>query len=255
MFDIHCHILSNLDDGPSNEAEALTMAQAAVQEGIRTIVATPHHKHPSYSNAGDRVLESTARLNHLLQENGIDLTVLPGQEIRLNGDLIKDYENRNILTLNGSRYFFVEFPSNEIPRYAIRLLYSIQQEKGLVPVIVHPERNKAVMKDPDRLYELVRNGCLTQVTAASVTGRFGKKIKRLSEDLIDANLAHFIASDAHDTVNRPFCMREAYDAIEDEFGTSARYYFQENAELLVKNQQVMIEPPEKVKQKRFLGLF
>ncbi|MBM7095670.1 tyrosine protein phosphatase [Bacillus sp. H-16] len=254
MIDIHCHILPNLDDGPANKEEALELGKAAFEEGIHTILATPHHQHPHYHNDKNTILASIEELNLIFKDHQIDVKILPGQETRIYGELLEGFKNEEILTLNEGKYFFVEFPSSEIPRYSKRLLYDVQQQ-GLKPIIVHPERNQAVMKDPYRLYELVQGGCLTQLTAGSITGKFGKKIKRLSEDLIEANLAHFIASDAHDTIRRPFLLKDAYDGIEREFGIETRFYFQENAELLVEGNQVMVEPPQRVKTKKFLGLF
>ncbi|WP_305886524.1 CpsB/CapC family capsule biosynthesis tyrosine phosphatase, partial [Pseudomonas sp. 2995-1] len=89
---------------------------------------------------------------------------------------------------------------------------------GIVPIIVHPERNQELMEKPDELYELVRDGALTQVTAASVCGKFGKKIQSFSKEIIEANLTHFIASDAHNTINRNFHMKTAYEMIRQEYG-------------------------------------
>ncbi|WP_096437480.1 tyrosine-protein phosphatase [Alteribacter populi] len=254
MIDLHSHILPNIDDGSSSEAEAITLAEMAVAEGITKIVATPHHKNNKYENKKSTIIEAVNTLNHTLNEVDINLEVLPGQENRIYGELIGDFHNGEILPLNESKYLFIELPSSHIPRFTKQLLFDIQLE-GMQPIIVHPERNQEIMKHPDRLYELVKNGTLTQVTAGSVAGKFGKKIKKFSEELIEANLTHFVASDAHDTVKRPFNMREAYEQIEQEFGIDTVYLFQENAELVIENQQVMIEPPNKVKQKKFFGLF
>ncbi|WP_026691513.1 tyrosine-protein phosphatase [Alteribacter aurantiacus] len=254
MIDIHCHILPSLDDGPGSVDEAIEMAKAASATGIRTIIATPHHQHPHYTNTKQTILSHVDELNRQLQEHDVDVTILPGQETRIYGELLEDFEKNDILTLNQGKYFFVEFPSSDIPRYSKRLLYDVQQQ-GLKPVIVHPERNQTVTKDPDKLYDFIQSGCLAQLTAGSITGDFGKKIKRLSEDLVEANLVHFIASDAHDTKRRPFRLSEAYDHIEHEFGVDTRFYFQENCELLIRGNRVMVEPPQKVKQKKFLGIF
>src|SRR5699024_10757355 len=87
------------------------------------------------------------------------------------------------------------------------------QLQGLVPVIVHPERNRELLQNPETMYELILNGALSQVTAASLIGKFGKQIAQYSEELIAANLTHFIASDAHNTTTRPFHLKEAYEHV------------------------------------------
>jgi protein-tyrosine phosphatase len=255
MIDIHSHILPGVDDGAKTIEDAIAMAGAAVSEGITKIIATPHHKNGNYENPKQKILQHVGQLNAVLKEQNIPLTVLPGQEVRIYGDIVKDYENGELLTLtNESQYIFIEFPSNHVPRYAEQLLFDIQM-KGLVPIIVHPERNAEISENPELLYQFVKKGALTQLTAASVAGDFGKKIKKFSLQMIEANLAHFIASDAHNTTNRAFHMREAYGVIEKEFGAGAVYFFRENAELLVEGKSVYRQQPERIKKKKFLGLF
>src|SRR5699024_11200404 len=108
-------------------------------------------------------------------------------------------------------------PSSSVPRFADQLFYDMQLE-GLIPVIVHPERNRELLEHPSRMYELIRNGALSQITAGSLLGQFGKQMEQYSHQLIEANLPHFIASDAHDTVNRHFNMQEAYSMVQKEYG-------------------------------------
>jgi len=105
------------------------------------------------------------------------------------------------------------------------------------------------------LYEMVNNGVATQITAASLTGAFGKKIKKFTEQLIEANLAHFLASDAHNVKTRAFKLDEATDELEKKYGTDMLYFFTENAELLAKGQAIYREIPQPVKQKKLFGLF
>lgn len=255
MIDIHSHVLPYVDDGPQTIEAAVEMAQAAIHEGITTIIATPHHKNGSYENPKQKVLECISDFNDILQQRNLSLTVLPGQEVRLYGDLLADYQTGELLTVTGdTEYMLIEFPANHVPRYAEQLLFDMQLQ-GLIPIIVHPERNAEIMEHPDLLYQLVKKGALVQLTASSVSGDFGKNIKKFSLQLIEANLAHFIASDAHNTKGRTFRMREAYETIEKEFGTALMYAFQENAEFLISGQTIYRDEPMRVKKKKFLGLF
>ncbi|MCP1160726.1 tyrosine-protein phosphatase [Bacillus infantis] len=255
MIDIHCHILHGIDDGAKTLEDSLRMAEAAAKEGIRSIIATPHHKNGRYNNVKEEILKRVDELNLSLQSAQIDLTVLPGQETRIYGEILEDIEKNEILTLNNTgKYLFVELPSNHVPRYTDKLLYDIQV-KGMTPVIVHPERNQEIIERPDLLYKLVRNGTLTQVTASSVAGYFGKKIKNFSLQLIDANLIHFVSSDAHNIENRSFKMLEALEQIRKKYGTDMVYYFTENAELLAEGSNVYRDIPEPIKKKKFLGIF
>jgi protein-tyrosine phosphatase len=254
MIDLHCHILPNVDDGPKDLAESVEMAKQAVQQGIKTIIATPHHRNEKYENHGQTIFRQVEEFNRVLKNENLDLTVLPGQETRIFGEMVEGLETSEILPLNQGKYVFVELPSGHVPRYTGQLLFDIQL-KGFVPVIVHPERNQEIVENPEVLYQLVKKGALTQVTASSVSGHFGKSIKKFSLQLIEANLTHFVASDAHNTSNRGFKMVEAYDAIAKNFGIEAVYMFRENAELVVLGKSVYREAPERMKRKRILGLF
>jgi protein-tyrosine phosphatase len=255
MIDIHSHILPGIDDGAKTIQDSIDMAKKAVAEGIHTIIATPHHKNGKYENKKSDILPLVYQLNEYLQSEHIQLEVLPGQECRIYGEILEDYQNGEILTLNqDSQYLFIEFPSSSVPRYAERLLYDIQVE-GLTPVIVHPERNAELIERPDKLYRLVQKGAVTQLTASSLVGYFGKNIQKFSQQIIEANLTHFIASDAHNISNRTYKMEEAMDYIEKKYGIDTVYYFTENAELLVGNKTIHKEIPEEIKKKKFLGIF
>jgi protein-tyrosine phosphatase len=254
MIDLHCHILPNVDDGPKDLAESVEMAKQAVQQGIKTIIATPHHRNEKYENHGQTIFGQVEEFNRVLKSENLDLTVLPGQETRIFGEMVEGLESGEILPLNQGKYVFVELPSGHVPRYTGQLLFDIQL-KGFIPVIVHPERNQEIIENPEVLYQLVKKGALTQVTASSVSGHFGKTIKKFSLQLIEANLTHFVASDAHNTSSRGFKMVEAYDVVAKNFGIEAVYMFRENAELVVQGKSVYREAPERVKRKRILGLF
>ena len=254
MIDIHSHILPGIDDGAQTIEDSIKMAKEAVNEGIKTIIATPHHKNNQFFNTRPTIITKVNELNTILRQEDIPLTILPGQEVRIYGEVIEDYFKEEILTLHHTKYLFIEFPSSSVPRYSERLLYELQTE-GIIPIIVHPERNKELQDKPELLYQFVKNGALTQVTASSIVGYFGKNIKKFSEQLIEHNLTHFIASDAHNTHNRGFKMIEAFDFINESFGSDYIYLFKENAELLIKDKNIIKEIPERIQRKKFLGIF
>ncbi|MGF9964005.1 tyrosine-protein phosphatase [Bacillus rhizoplanae] len=255
MIDLHCHILPGVDDGAQTITDSLEMAKTAIAEGIHTIVATPHHQNGKYVNERMHILHQVKQLNDLLQENNVSLTVLPGQEVRLYGEMLQDYENNKIVTLNETnKYILIEFPSNHVPRYAEQMLYELRM-KGLIPIIVHPERNAELIEHPDKLYNFVNKGALTQVTAGSLLGNFGKKIKKFSLQLIEHNLTHMIASDAHNTTTRSFHLQAGYDVIEKEFGTSTLMNFKENPYLFISGKSIYKEDPEQIRRKKIFGIF
>lgn len=126
----------------------------------------------------------------------------------------------------------IEFASNSVPHYAEKMFYKLQL-KGIVPIIVHPERNMEFVENPKKLYKLVNQGALTQTTASSLIGHFGKNIKKFSLQLIEYKLTHVIASDAHNITTRAFHLQKGYDVIEKEFGISVALNFKKNVYLSI----------------------
>lgn len=190
MIDFHSHILYGLDDGADSMTESLAMAKSAVKDGVKVIYATPHHLHPLFDYNQEELYEHFDDLKKELINEDIPVELRIGQEIRISGDLVEQLNSNQALTLgNSDKYVLIEFPSDHVPEYAQRLLFDVQVA-GYQPIIAHPERNKEIMQKPDVLYKLVRDGNLSQVTSASVTGDFGKKIQEFSFDLLEHNLIH-----------------------------------------------------------------
>ncbi|KQL42441.1 tyrosine protein phosphatase [Bacillus sp. FJAT-25509] len=254
MIDLHCHILPGLDDGPITMEDSINMARAAVDNGIHTIVASPHHQNGRYNTDRKKILEKVEELNYVLKQKAIPLTILPGQEVRLYGELIQDFELNRIVSINdGRRYLLCELPSSHIPHFTKKLFYEMQANR-IIPILVHPERNKVLINEPDILFEFVQKGILTQLTASSITGTFGKRIQKFAFKCIDANWVHTIASDAHNTKNRNFELLDAYGIIREKYGIETEFLMRENAQSIVNGDILYPEQPFKIKQNIFSRL-
>jgi protein-tyrosine phosphatase len=255
MIDIHCHILPGVDDGARTLEDSIEMAKAAVAQGIHTIVASPHHRNNQFDNYRADILTSVKELNQILQEESIPINILPGQETRIYGGLIEGLSSKEILPVNSDTpYVLVELPTSTVPKYTHKLFYDLQVE-GYTPIIVHPERNSELLSKPEKLYELVKSGVLTQVTAASLIGNFGKKIKTFSQEIVQANLTHFIASDAHNVSSRGFMFQEALQELGEEYGVDSVHCYLENADRLIAGDSIVGDIPERIVRKKFLGIF
>ena len=108
--------------------------------------------------------------------------------------------------------------------------------EGIIPIIAHPERNRAIAEKPARLERLVRHGALAQITAGSLAGHFGKNVQKLSLQLIEANLVHTYGSDVHNVDTRPLLFNKGLDYLEKKKHHDLADILLENNERIVQRQ-------------------
>ncbi|MEB7822009.1 tyrosine-protein phosphatase [Staphylococcus xylosus] len=254
MIDIHNHILVDVDDGPKSIDETVELLKQAKNEGATDIVATPHHIHTRYSNDIQKVKSKLNELRENTQIKELGIRLYAGQEIRVTDQIIDDINNGKIEGINSSKYLLLEFPSNEVPHYSNQLFYELQT-RGYVPIIAHPERNKAIVQSLDLLFELVNGGALSQITTSSLMGEFGSNVRKVSLKMIDNNLAHFIASDAHNVKNRPFVLNQLFNERKLKDYYEEFESFLENGKAVLNNERISKQiPTQDYKQKKWFGL-
>ena len=202
MIDIHLHILPSVDDGPETMEESVALARVLVQEGIHTAIATPHYNDQFPKRSAGVVRERVNELQQVLDCQGIPLRLFAGHEALIQPGLIEDIQAGRLATLNGSRYLLLELWNNSWLPETERVIFELRAF-GIVPILAHPERYRAIQRDPDRLVALLRQGTLTQLTASSLLGIQGKTTRRCAEVLFKKGLIHCIASDAHGVYTRP----------------------------------------------------
>lgn len=239
MIDLHCHLLPGVDDGSKSMDISLKLANDAVRDGIEYALLTPHHMNGVYLNHKKAVIQQTQEFQVELDRHKIPLKVFPGQEVRINGDLLTALDQDDILFADeGGQYLMLEFPDDDIPNYTSNMIYELMQ-RGIIPVIVHPERNTKIMKQPDILYDLLNKGCLSQITAGSYVGIFGHKVQKFSKQLIQSGQVYIFASDAHNLPNRKYEMTNAFAKLNHEFGNDYVSKFNENAKRIINGDNIL----------------
>ncbi|MCP3895318.1 MAG: tyrosine protein phosphatase, partial [Bacteroides sp.] len=148
MIDIHCHIIPGIDDGATSMDEALAMCKIAADDGIRTIVATPHRGSNFVVNTTrHQVIEGVKVLQKELQAKNIALEIIPAHENFIYDELLADIEAGKALTINDQRkYVLLETPFESVPFYVFTVIETLKK-KGIIPIIVHPERNAQIQDD------------------------------------------------------------------------------------------------------------
>ena len=234
MIDIHNHLLYGLDDGPQTLEESVEMCQISFDDGVRMIVATPHTLNSVYENSRSTILAKVQELNGILNReflrmpspslrsrtgsatrrptgtntnpdnptDQVNLKIIPGADVHFSGEILSpEYQDEIMTVADGGKFLLLEFPFQEIPFQAEAILFGLML-RGIIPIITHPERNLEIAHSPKRYRRMVERGCLGQITAASLTGDFGRDARKAAEGLLRKNLVHFIASDGHSTNGR-----------------------------------------------------
>jgi len=216
LIDLHCHILPGIDDGPRTMAESLEMCRVALSDGIKTIVASPHVMSPLHvSPDPDRITDALTGLMECVDSG---LEIVPGADVHAVPEILDRLKmSREGLTVNGGRYILLEFSVFLTPAVMSGFIDRLLAE-AVIPIVTHPERNPAIQDNPGLLFDLIQCGAMAQITAMSVTGGFGEKAESTAFALMKNNLAHIIASDAHDSRKRPPVLSEAVALAEEVVG-------------------------------------
>jgi protein-tyrosine phosphatase len=228
VIDLHCHLLHGIDDGPNTLEQSLELCGIAVADGITHSIVTPHIHPGRWENTRASVHRSCKDLQQALDKNDIPLRLGFAAEVRLTESIPDQIAHNEIPffgEVDGYRVLLLEFPHGQIIPGSQKLARWLL-DRGIRPLIAHPERNKQVMRDITQLQPYLDLGCWLQVTAGSVTGHFGQKSQSVAHQLLERDSVKVLASDGHNARARPPVLSQAYRDV-------AKHYGEERAESLV----------------------
>lgn len=210
MIDIHCHLLPEVDDGPKSWDVAVEMCRMAIADGITHSVATPH--------ANDRYAYDRAYLSGLLEQ--LREKVGPELQLTLGCDFHLSFENLeralatpHTYTIGETNYLLIELSNYSVPTQ-LGECFTRLGDRGLTPILTHPERNPILQQTPQRVLEWAEQGCLVQVTASALTGFWGERPEIVARWLLEHSAVHVLASDGHETRRRIPNLSAGYEAAE-----------------------------------------
>lgn len=254
MVDIHSHFLPGLDDGAKTVEDSLAMIEMAAADGTTHLVGTPHCN-AKYKFSLER---NRALLAELQARVGSRIRLLSGCDFHLSYENLQQaLADKSPFTINQGDYLLAEFSDYALAPNTFELLHNLRLH-GIFPIITHPERNPLLHERGLKfLARLVEMECPVQVTAASFTGRFGRRAQEFAEELLAHRLVHIVASDAHDTRDRPPRLSPAREAVAALAGEDvARALFVENPRAVIDNCPLPYlptpaVPPKRQRRKRF----
>jgi protein-tyrosine phosphatase len=217
LIDLHSHILHGVDDGAKLLEDSIAMGRAAAEDGIHVMACTPHFMPGMYDNEAGDIRRRVQELNTVFEDQGIDVALVTGSDAHVRPDFVQALRNGEILTLHDSRYVLIEPPHNILPNRLDDLLFNIVAA-GFVPILTHPERLKWIEREYDFIINAFKSGVWMQITAGSLTGKFGRRPEYWAQRMLSEGMIHILASDAHNLRSRPPIMSEAFELAKSELG-------------------------------------
>src|SRR5262245_8105986 len=184
MIDLHCHILPGIDDGAADLSVSLEMARTFVADGVSVVACTPHILPGLYHNSGPQIRQAVAKLQEVLDSEGIPLRVVTGADNHIVPNFVAELRSGHLLPIGDTRYVLVEPPHHVAPLRLEDLLFDIVVA-GYVPVLTHPERLTWIKSHYEAMKRLVAAGTWMQLTAGSLAGTFGRDARYWAERMLD----------------------------------------------------------------------
>ncbi len=222
LADLHVHLLAGLDDGPKTDEEALEMCRIAYAEGIRMAAATAHQNDHWKEVTPDRIRAAARHLAEGLRARNIAVDVYPNAEVMVHIDMVESWRGGKLLSVaDRGEYLLIEMPH----ALFVDLRRSVPDlvAAGVRPILAHPERCLELLYDTDHLAQLIRAGCLVQVSTSSITRPSCGRDERALRGWFKRGMVHLLGTDGHSPRRRSPRMAEAYDKIVRWVGPSAAH--------------------------------
>lgn len=210
MIDMHSHILPGIDDGAKTPGDALALLRAAIKDGVRTQVLTPHIHQGKYDNNLSTILKEFDKFNGAIRRIGLPIELDFAAEVRLDESVKELVKNEQIPFLGewkGRNVMLLEFPADSIPVGALNIVKWLY-DQGIISMIAHPERNRELQQKPEKIRPFLEQGSMLQLTAGSFTGQFGRAAFETAVIYLRLNIVTLLATDCHNMKYRPPILRK-----------------------------------------------
>ena len=229
--DIHSHVIWGVDDGAEQKAETFRMLKEAVEDGIGTIICTPHMTPGVYEFPEEEFLEHYAEAEEFIRRECLPLRLYRGAELLYTDNTPRMLREGRVPTLAGSKYVMVEFSPTDTREHICDALQKVAGS-GFVPVIAHMERYPAIGKISQVKELKERYRAMVQINARSLTRKVPLLRRGFFDGIFKEGLVDFIATDTHSMEGRGTCMTAGMKALAEKYGERITERISQNPDIL-----------------------
>ena len=204
FVDIHSHTLPGVDDGAPSFEVALAMLEVAWDQGVGTMVLTPHLRPIDGPDKEGEHRERFDELKEAARTTGLEIDLHLGSEIafRFNMSEVAAWPSGHLAE---GRYVLTDLPPGPLSPGLEQAYFELRSD-GFKPILAHPERHRELSSNPEQIDRLRQQDLLLQINAGSLLGRFGRRAQATAEMMLERGWSDFIGSDAHDLEKRPLSL-------------------------------------------------
>lgn len=213
MIDWHSHILPRVDDGSRDVEESKGLLELLAEQGVTTVVATPHFIADNESVF--RFIERRNAAYDELKNSGTpkNLKIFLGAEVKYYSGISRLEELRR-LCIEKTGLLLLEMPIASWTEYTVKELVEIATTKNIVLILAHIER-ALKLQSSKTMQRLINAGVLMQANADFFTNA---RTKRKALKLLKNGGIQLLGSDCHSLDERPPEIGNAYEIIRRKFG-------------------------------------
>jgi protein-tyrosine phosphatase len=211
--DVHSHLLPNIDDGCASLEESIACARQLVDAGYTHSFCTPHIWPSFPQNTIGNITQHVSRLQEAFDAAGVKLRLIPGGELNLRPEFINTPPRELVTYAMAGKHVLIDFWAERLPPFfepAMRWMQSL----GLIVVLAHPERVRAIQMEPELADKFAEMGLLLQGNLQCFGDPPHSASRALAEQYLFEGRYFMLGSDTHNLETLPVRLKGLNRAIE-----------------------------------------
>ena len=221
--DIHCHLISGVDDGAKTPDVMYEMLGLAYHAGTRNICATPHYFPDLFGGSGEKSVRAFEALQKYAGDRFPDMKLFYANELGYHTSWRTAVES-GACKLMGNKYLFVDFPA-DLSLFEISYAMDDMLCTGVPIVLAHVERYIALRGEYDKINDWCRRGAVLQVNASAFSPNRPLRYRNHVKKLITKCPITAVASDGHNLTSRPPLLYRTEERIVKKYGYEQAEYW------------------------------